>query len=267
MAVAALIAAEPATDLTPRGTPDIALVEGLEAVALPGGSLRTEKRGDITLWPGFAEGAWWVQDAAAAIPARLLGVGPGQSAVDLCAAPGGKTFQMADAGAAVTALDRSAGRLRRVRDGLARTGLTAEVLNADAAEWTDPRVFDAVLLDAPCSATGTFRRQPDVLWNARPTDIARLAQSQARLLDAAAVRTAPGGRLVYSVCSLEPEEGEAQVTTFLARHADFALDPIAEGEGGAPARSLTRSGCLRILPHHMEGGMDGFFIARFRRAA
>jgi len=267
LAVAALIAAEPATDLTPRGTPDAAMVEGLEAVVLPGGSLRTEKRGDITLWPGFAEGAWWVQDAAAAIPARLLDVGPGQSAVDLCAAPGGKTFQLADTGAAVTALDRSAGRLRRVRDGLVRTGLSAEVLHADAADWTDPRVFDAVLLDAPCSATGTFRRQPDVLWNARPGDIARLVQSQTRLLDAAAARTAPGGRLVYSVCSLEPEEGESQVTAFLARHADFALEPIAEGEGGSPARSRTANGCLRILPHHLEGGLDGFFIARFRRAA
>ncbi|MBS0411352.1 MAG: rRNA methyltransferase [Proteobacteria bacterium] len=267
LAVAALIAAEPATDLTPRGQADPAMVEGLEAVALPGGSLRTEKRGDITLWPGFADGAWWVQDAAAAIPARLLGVEPGQSAVDLCAAPGGKTFQLADAGAVVTALDRSAGRLRRVRDGLARMGLTAEVMSADAADWNDARRFDAVLLDAPCSATGTFRRQPDVLWNARPADIARLAQSQSRLLDAAAARTAPGGRLVYSVCSLEPEEGEAQVAAFLARHGDFALEPIAAGEGGSPAASLTANGCLRILPHHIEGGLDGFFIARFRRAA
>jgi 16S rRNA (cytosine967-C5)-methyltransferase len=206
-----------------------------------------------------------VQDAAAAIPARLLDVRPGQSAVDLCAAPGGKTLQLAAAGAEVTALDRSAGRMKRVETALARTGLAAEALVADAAKWDDPRTFDAVLLDAPCSATGTFRRQPDVLWNAAPGDIPRLAASQAALLDAAARATAPGGRLVYSVCSLESEEGEAQARAFLARHAEFRLDPIASGEGGAPAASLTAEGWLRILPHHMSGGLDGFFIVRFRR--
>ncbi len=266
-AIAAMVTQEPATDLTPRSTPEAALVEGLEATPLAGGSLRTEKGGDITLWPGFAEGAWWVQDTAAAIPARLFAVQPGATAVDLCAAPGGKTLQLASAGFAVTALDRSAGRLRRVHDGLARTGFEAEVIHADAADWAEDRQFDAVLLDAPCSATGTFRRQPDVLWNARVADIARLALSQIRLLDAAAARTAPGGQMVYSVCSLEPEEGEAQVTAFLARHPDFILDPMAAGEGGAPEASLTANGCLRILPHQLAGGLDGFYIARFRRAA
>ncbi len=264
--MAALITQEPATDLTPRAPADAALIEALEAAPLPGGSLRTDKGGDITLWPGFAEGRWWVQDTAAAIPARLLAVQTGETAVDLCAAPGGKTLQLAAAGAAVTALDRSSGRLRRVRDGLARTGLEAEVVHADAADWTEARQFDAVLLDAPCSATGTFRRQPDVLWNARVADIPRLAVSQVRLLDAAAARTRPGGRMVYSVCSLEPEEGQAQVSGFLARHADFSLAPIAAGEGGAPEPSLTANGCLRILPHHLAGGLDGFFIARFQRA-
>ncbi|HWA63722.1 MAG TPA: RsmB/NOP family class I SAM-dependent RNA methyltransferase, partial [Caulobacteraceae bacterium] len=166
--------------------------------------------------------------------------------------------------------DRSDARLRRVRDGLARTGLTAEVVAADAATWPDPRQFDAVLLDAPCSATGTFRRQPDVLWNARPGDIPRLVASQTALLDAAAAHTAPRGRLVYSVCSLEPEEGEAQARAFLERHPDFAPDPIAVGEGGSPAESRTPEGGLRILPSHHAGpasiGLDGFFIARFRRA-
>lgn len=266
VAIASMVPREPATDLTPKGEADAAMVEALEATALPGGSLRTERRGDLALWPGFDDGAWWVQDAAAAIPARLLDARAGQTAIDLCAAPGGKTFQLAAAGAAVTALDRSEGRLRRVRDGLARLGLEAAVVHADAAGWADARTFDLVLLDAPCSATGTFRRQPDVLWNARPTDIARLAESQARLLDAAATRTAPGGRLVYSVCSLEPEEGEAQVAAFLARHADFALDPVSPGEGGAPEASRLADGTLRILPHHLPGGLDGFFIARFRRS-
>jgi 16S rRNA (cytosine967-C5)-methyltransferase len=145
-------------------------------------------------------------------------------------------------------------------------GLAAETVAADAAAWDDPRVFDAVLLDAPCSATGTFRRHPDVLWVARPGDIASLAAVQARLLDAAARRVAPGGRLVYCVCSLEPEEGEAQVAGFLARHADFTLSAMEPGEGGAPEASLRPDGTLRMLPHHRPGGGDGFYIARFLRS-
>jgi 16S rRNA (cytosine967-C5)-methyltransferase len=148
---------------------------------------------------------------------------------------------------------------------LARTGLTAETVAADAATWADIRVFDAVLLDAPCSATGTFRRHPDVLWNARPGDIPSLVQVQSRLLASAAKRVRPGGRLIYSVCSLETEEGEAQVRDFLARQADFVLDPISLGEADIPEASLASEGWLRILPHHAAGGLDGFFIARFRR--
>jgi 16S rRNA (cytosine967-C5)-methyltransferase len=266
--IAAMIAREPSADLSFRD-PAAAepLAEALEARPLPGGSWRTDKGGSITEWPGFADGAWWMQDAAAAIPARLLGVTPGQTAIDLCAAPGGKTLQLAAAGARVTALDRSAPRLKRVTENLARTGLTAEVIAADAAAWTDPRAFDAVLLDAPCTATGTFRRHPDVLWASRPGDIAPLARSQAALLDAAAGRVKPGGRLVYCVCSLEPEEGEAQVDRFLGRHPDFRLDPIAPSEGGAPAASVTATGTLRVLPFHLDGGGDGFFAARFVRNA
>jgi 16S rRNA (cytosine967-C5)-methyltransferase len=263
-AVAAMIAREPATDLTCRGPADARLVAELEAEALPGG-LRTRRRGEVSAWPGYAEGAWWVQDAAAAIPARLLKIIAGESAVDLCAAPGGKTFQLAVAGAVVTALDRAAPRLARLNDGLERLRLEAEVICADAAAWSDMRLFDAVLLDAPCSSTGAFRRHPDLLWNVRPRDIAALADVQARLLAAAAVRVRPGGRLVYSVCSLEPEEGEAQVRAFLAGQPEFALEPIATGEAGAPPASLDAQGHLRILPCHMEGGLDGFFIARFRR--
>jgi 16S rRNA (cytosine967-C5)-methyltransferase len=265
--IAAMIVEEPATDVTPRDASDAALAGELEATALPGGSLRMGQRGDVTAWPGYAEGRWWVQDAAAAVPARLLKLEPGQSALDLCAAPGGKALQMAAAGAQVTALDRSGPRLRRLRQALERTGLNAEVVTADAAAWSDPRRFDAVLLDAPCSATGTFRRNPDVLWGSRASDIAKLAGVQARLLDAAAGRVAPGGRLVYCVCSLEPEEGEGQVEAFLKRHGAFRLDPIAPGEGGAPEAAATKAGWLRILPHQMEGGLDGFFAARLTRRA
>jgi len=268
LAVAAVIADEPATDLTVRHATDApALAEALEATLLPGGSLRRAGRGRIEEWPGFGDGSWWVQDAAAAIPARLLAAQPGETVVDLCAAPGGKTLQLAAAGATVTAVDRSAQRLGRLVDSLARTRLTVETVVADAETWADPRQFDAVLLDAPCTSTGTFRRNPDVLWTLRPGDVAKVAEVQTRLLDAAARRVKPGGRLVYCVCSLEPEEGEAQARAFLKRHADFATLPAAPGEGGAPAASLTKEGWLRLLPHQMEGGMDGFFVAQFVHAA
>ncbi|MGZ6015266.1 MAG: RsmB/NOP family class I SAM-dependent RNA methyltransferase, partial [Phenylobacterium sp.] len=207
----------------------------------------------------------WVQDASAAIPARLLAVKSGETALDMCSAPGGKTLQLASAGPQTVALDRSAVRLKRVAENLARMALTAEVVAADAATWPDRRSFDAVLLDAPCSATGTFRRHPDVLWAAKPSDVAGLAAVQSKLLDAAARRTKPGGRLVYCVCSLEPEEGEGQVAAFLGRTPGVTLDPIAAGEGGAPAASLRPDGTLRILPYHFEGGTDGFYVARFRK--
>lgn len=264
--IAAQIALEPATDLSLKpGADASALAEALEAETLDGGSLRLRRKGDVAGWPGFEDGSWWVQDAAAAIPARLLGVKPGDAVLDLCAAPGGKTLQLAAAGADVVALDRSAARLKRLEENLVRTGLSAETVVADAAVWDDARTFDAILLDAPCSATGTFRRHPDVLWAARPGDVASLAAVQARILDAAADRLKPGARLVYCVCSLEPEEGEAQVEAFLARRQDMALDRIAAGEGGAPAASLTARGTLRLLPHQRDGGQDGFFAARFRK--
>lgn len=265
-AVALEIANEPAADLSLK---DPALAESwaqrLEGEILPGGTLRASRKGDVAAWPGFEEGGWWVQDAAAAVPARLLNVKAGETAVDLCAAPGGKSLQLAAAGASVVAVDRSAARLERLSDNFRRMNLTAEVVVADAGAWDDPRTFDAVLLDAPCSATGTFRRHPDVLWAARPGDVASLAGVQSRLLDAAADKTRPGGRLVYCVCSLEPEEGEAQVEAFLARRPDMRLDPIASGEAGAPAASLTARGTLRLLPHQLDGGQDGFFAARFVR--
>jgi 16S rRNA (cytosine967-C5)-methyltransferase len=265
-ALARSILDEPPTDLTPRGEPEPAMIEALEATRTPGGGLRTTRRGDVATWPGFEEGAWWVQDAAAALPADLLHVGPGQTALDLCAAPGGKSLQLAAAGASVTSVDRAAGRLRRLGAGLARTGLETELVIADAATWRDPRTFDAVLLDAPCSATGTFRRHPDVLWNARPTEIAPLVAAQRELLQSAATRAKPGGLLVYSVCSLELEEGEAQARNFLMTHPLFGVAPMTAGEAGSPPESLTPEGWLRVLPQHMAGGSDGFFIARFRKA-
>jgi 16S rRNA (cytosine967-C5)-methyltransferase len=152
-----------------------------------------------------------------------------------------------------------------VSENLARTGLSAEIVAADAANWTDKRSFDAILLDAPCSATGTFRRHPDVLWAAKPSDVAGLAAVQSKLLDAAVRRLKPGGRLVYCVCSLETEEGEGQVAAFLRRTPGVTLDQIAVGEGGSPEASLDDDGTLRILPHHLAGGMDGFYVARFRK--
>jgi 16S rRNA (cytosine967-C5)-methyltransferase len=266
LAMAALIADEPATDLSLKSPAEAErLAAELEAEVLEGGTLRTVRKGDVAAWPAYGEGVWWVQDASAAIPARLLDVKPGESALDLCAAPGGKTLQLAAAGAQVVAVDRSAARLTRVTENMERMGLTAEIVTADAGDWADERTFDAVLLDAPCSATGTYRRHPDVLWAARPSDVAALAGVQSRLLDSAARRVKPGGRLVYCVCSLEPEEGEAQITAFLHRHREFSIEPAQAGEAGAPAQSLLADGTLRLLPHHRAGGQDGFYAARLRR--
>lgn len=266
LAMAALIADEPATDLSLKSPADAErLAAELEAEILEGPTLRTARKGDVAAWPAYGAGAWWVQDASAAIPARLLDVKPGESALDLCAAPGGKTLQLAAAGAQVVAVDRSAARLTRVSENLERMGLAAEIVTGDAGDWADERTFDAVLLDAPCSATGTYRRHPDVLWAARPSDVAALAGVQSRLLDSAARRVKPGGRLVYCVCSLEPEEGEAQIMAFLNRHREFKVEPAQPGEAGAPAQSLLADGTLRLLPHHRPGGQDGFYAARLRR--
>lgn len=267
-AIAAALRSEPPTDLSLRDAADApALAEALEAEILPTSALRVRRGGSVTEWPGFAEGRWWVQDAAAALPVRLLAPRAGETALDLCAAPGGKTLQLAAAGAHVVAVDRSDARLNRLRENLARTGLAAEAVAAAAEDWDDPRRFDAVLLDAPCTSTGTFRRNPEVLWGTRPGEIAKLAAVQSRLLDAAAVRVGEGGRLVYCVCSLEPEEGEGQVAAFLTRRPDFRLDPVAPGEAGSPAEAA-RSGALRLLPSIWAecGGIDGFYAARLVRS-
>ncbi|MGI4818256.1 MAG: RsmB/NOP family class I SAM-dependent RNA methyltransferase [Janthinobacterium lividum] len=259
---------EPATDISVKAKADAsAIAEALDATMLPGGTLRTERRGDVAQWPGFDNGDWWVQDAAAAIPARLLNVKAGETALDLCAAPGGKTLQLADAGAEVVALDRSESRLKRLRQNFQRMKLEAEVVAIPAEDWEDDRQFDAVLLDAPCSATGTYRRNPEALRAVRPADIAKLADVQHRLLDVAAAKVRPGGRLVYCVCSLEREEGETQMLAFLRRNSAFKTVSVDTDAVGAPSEALTKEGWLRIMPGQWadRGSLDGFFIACLQR--
>jgi len=259
---------EPATDISVKAKADAsAIAEALDATVLPGGTLRTERRGDVAQWPGFDDGDWWVQDAAAAIPARLLNVKAGQTALDLCAAPGGKTLQLADAGAEVVALDRSESRVKRLRQNFERMKLEAEVVAIPAEDWEDDRQFDAVLLDAPCSATGTYRRNPEALRAVRPADIAKLADVQHRLLDVAAAKVRPGGRLVYCVCSLEREEGETQMLAFLRRNSAFKTVSVDTDAVGAPSEALTKEGWLRVMPGQWadKGSLDGFFIACLQR--
>lgn len=241
--------------------------ETLGANLLPTGTLRLEDAGRVEELPGFGEGAWWVQDAAAALPARLLGDVAGKDVLDLCAAPGGKTAELAAMGAKVTALDRSKPRLERLTENLARLKLSAETVVADAASFAPGRQWDKILLDAPCTATGTARRHPDVLRLKAPGDRDKLAALQKRLLEHAAELTAPGGTLVYCTCSLEPEEGVEQVEAFLAAHDGFERVPVTNEEVGGLAEIVTEKGDIRSLPFHLaiEGGMDGFYAARLKR--
>jgi len=259
---------EPPLDFTvPRDA--FAWAERLGGEILPTGSVRLNKaHGAIDTLPGYADGAWWVQDAASAIPARLLGELAGKTVLDLCAAPGGKTLQLCAAGARVTALDNSARRLQRLRDNLKRTGFVAQVIVSDALAFESEEKFDAVLLDAPCSATGTIRRHPELPYIKRAVDIDMLAEVQSRMLVQAARLVKPGGALVYCVCSLEEAEGEEQVAPFLARHPEFAVEPVSPGESGIESPMLTKHGHLRTLPQMAIGGsrgLDGFFAARLRR--
>lgn len=253
-------------DLTVRGDP-----QGwgglLEASVLPTGTLRRVAGGAITALPGYADGAWWVQDAAAAIPARLLGDISGKRVIDLCAAPGGKTSQLAAAGAIVTAIDRSQRRLDRLISNLHRLDFSVEAIVADAAIWQPRAKAAGVLLDAPCTATGAIRRHPDVPHLKSPDDVARLAVVQERLLAAAGEMVAPGGTLVYCTCSLEPEEGPQQVARFLDRNPSFRRAPVQPSEVGGLTGFLTSQGDLRTLPSHLAevDGIDGFYAARLVR--
>ncbi|MEL6335710.1 MAG: RsmB/NOP family class I SAM-dependent RNA methyltransferase [Pseudomonadota bacterium] len=260
----------PPHDLTLQREDDgPALAAEVEGMLLPSGSLRLPGRPQISALPGYADGAWWVQDAAAALPARLLEVAPGERVLDLCAAPGGKTLQLAAAGAAVTALDLSARRMERLRENLARTGLTAELVVADALTWQPEAPFDAVLLDAPCSATGTARRHPDLPYRFDPESLGALSDLQAALLDSTWRWVKPGGRLVYATCSLLKAEGEAQAEAFLARTPDAARVALKAVDPALPPNAVTDSGDLRTLPSMLPqiGGLDGFFACRLRRAA
>ncbi|WP_374990387.1 RsmB/NOP family class I SAM-dependent RNA methyltransferase [Sphingosinicella sp. LHD-64] len=247
-AAARAIATPPPIDLSfPADSPP----PGIEGISLLPGHLRLPRGTSVAALPGYAGGEFWVQDISASLPARLLGPGDGRTALDLCAAPGGKTMQLAAAGWRVTAVDASESRLARLSDNLSRTGLSAEVVAAGVMAWATPAPVDAILLDAPCSATGIFRRHPDVLHRVRPKAIAELAEVQQAMLARAADWLNPGGALVYSVCSLEPQEGEAVARTFLASRPDF----VQEDE-------------QRILPGTYEeaGGADSFYLTRFRRA-
>ena len=268
-AIAAANGHEPALDLTVKQDAE-SWAERLRGRVLPTGTVRTLAHGAVSLLPGYAEGAWWVQDAAAALPARLFGDLRGMSVADLCAAPGGKTAQLAFAGANVTAVDRSPARISRLRENLSRLSLNAEIVVHDALEW-QAGPFDAVLLDAPCSSTGTIRRHPDVPWLKSEADLSALTSLQQRLLDRAVELLKPGGRLIYCVCSLEPEEGEDQIAALLARDSRVARQPIASQDMFNRAEFVTAAGDLRTLPLHLPdsdprwGGLDGFYATRLTR--
>ncbi|WP_172300444.1 RsmB/NOP family class I SAM-dependent RNA methyltransferase [Pseudoruegeria sp. HB172150] len=255
-------------DLTPKGDDADALATAVCGTVLPTGSVRVAGRVQVTALPGYESGDWWVQDAAAAVPAKVLAAQSGERVLDLCAAPGGKTLQLAAAGAQVTALDISEGRMARVSENLARTGLSAEVVVADALTWEAPEPFDAVLLDAPCSATGTIRRHPDLPHAKDGSEFPGLFDLQARMIDRALAMLKPGGRLIYCTCSLLPDEGEVQVEEALARHDGLSLDPGALVLPGIEPGWIDEIG-LRLRPDFWPeaGGMDGFFVAALRKAA
>jgi 16S rRNA (cytosine967-C5)-methyltransferase len=267
--IALAISHEPSLDITVKS--DAAQwASRLHGEILPTGTVRTLLQGSVTMLPGFAEGQWWVQDAAAALPARLFGDVAGKSIVDLCAAPGGKTAQLALAGAHVTAVDRSPGRMARLRDNFTRLALQTEAAVADAVEWPGGShgLFDGILVDAPCTSTGTIRRHPDVAWLRQEADIGALVALQKRLLQKSVTLLKPGGTLIYCTCSLEPEEGEQAISALLAAESTLRRAPIEASEVAGLTEILTAEGDLRTLPSHLPhqdprlGGLDGFYAAR-----
>jgi len=270
VAIAAMHAREPTLDLTVRSDPE-SWAKKLGGIVLPNGSVRLTTHAPVIELDGYSEGAWWVQDVSASLPARLLNVQSGELVADLCAAPGGKTMQMALAGAQVVALDKSAERMKRLAANLGRMGLSAQARIGDVLTFTGGP-FDAILLDAPCTSTGTIRRHPDAAWTKRASHIATLAALQAKMLERAAALLKPGGRLVYCTCSLEPEEGEQQIALFLRRAPDMRRRPVEPGELPGLETCIDNNGDIRPLPHflaHSESrlsGMDGFFMARLERA-
>ncbi|MCL2714678.1 MAG: methyltransferase domain-containing protein [Alphaproteobacteria bacterium] len=267
-AMARALSFEPSLDLTVKSDPPH-WAQRMHGEVLPTGSVRSLLSGPITLLPGFEEGAWWVQDAAAALPARLFGDLGGKSVADLCAAPGGKTAQLVSAGASVTAIDRSVARMARLRENMARLSLTATTEVADVMEWScAPESFDAVLIDAPCTSTGTIRRHPDVARLRCESDIAPLAAQQRRLLRRAAALLKSGGTLIYCTCSLEPEEGEQAIADTLEAETALRRLPISPFEVHGLDEIVNSAGELRTLPCHLPhadprlAGLDGFFVAR-----
>jgi 16S rRNA (cytosine967-C5)-methyltransferase len=267
--IAAAISHEPSLDITVKSDA-VQWASRLHGETLPTGSVRTPLQGSVTMLPGFAEGQWWVQDAAAALPARLFGDVAGKTIVDLCAAPGGKTAQLAQAGARVIAVDRSPHRMARLRDNFARLALEAESVVADATEWQGGSSdgFDGVLVDAPCTSTGTIRRHPDIAWLRQESELGALAALQKRLLQRGIALLKPGGTLVYCTCSLEPEEGEQAISALLATESAVRRAPIEPGEVAGLSEILNWEGDLRTLPCHLPhqdprlGGLDGFYAAR-----
>lgn len=264
-AIAAGMLAPPHVDLTLLREPQV-WAERIGGIRLPTGSLRIEAGRAIPDLPGYAEGAFQVQDVASALPARLIDAKAGMRVLDLCAAPGGKSAQLAAMGAQVTAVERSAKRAERLKENLARLDLQVEIVIADAGSFTAP-LFDAVLLDAPCSATGTARRHPEILWTKTLADILALARQQEALLAHAATLVTSGGTLVYATCSLEAEEGERQIQGFLHKNPHFSCQPVDANALGVPKECVTHEGYLRVLPVHFAqfGGADGFFAARLHR--
>ena len=263
---------EAAIDLTVKSDPE-GWAQRLDGVVLPTGSVRLERLdGPLTALPGFDDGEWWVQDTAASLPVRLLGDIRGLRVADLCAAPGGKTAQLVHAGATVTALELSPNRAKRLAANLDRLKLDAEIVQGDLFKYSPETLFDAVLLDAPCSSTGTVRRHPDVPWTKNPQDIAKLAGLQMRMLAHAVTLLKPGGVIVFSNCSLDPEEGEDMLQNFLAATPHMSADPILPGEFSFYDDYLTKDGTLRTTPAGLKmetpslSGLDGFFAARLRRA-